>query len=108
MLSSLLTKSGFTQPKILERFTELKNFSLVITKDDADRLLTEHNMSVTKPSTLKQIFGNMNILSFVIVDTSKMRVMIFESDNPTEMSVISYADLNDATRLARLFQNINR
>ena len=107
MLGSLLTKSGFTQPKILERFTELKNFSLIISKDDADRLLTEHNMNVTKPSTLKQIFGNMNILSFVIVDTSKMRVMIFESDNPTEMSVISFADLNDATRLARLFQNIN-
>ena len=107
MLGSLLTKSGFTQPKILERFTELKNFSLVITKDDADRLLTEHNMNVTKSSTLKQIFGNMNILSFVIVDDSRMRVMIFESDNPTEMSVISFADLNDATRLARLFQNIN-
>lgn len=108
ILGSLLSKSGFTRAKAFGDITELKNFVLVISKEDSDRLITDHNLNLSKPTTLTQLFKNMNILSLMIVDETKMRVTVYESDNPTEMTVLSTADLNDATRLARLFQSVNR
>lgn len=108
ILGSLLSRSGFTRPKALSDNTELKNFILVLSNEEVERLVNEHSLSILKGNTLKQIFTNMNIMTLMVVDNTKKRVYIFESDRPTEMTVISLADLNDATRLARLFQNINK
>lgn len=108
ILGSLLSRGGFTRPKALSDSTELKNFILVLSNEELERLSVEHSINILKGPTLKQIFTNMNIMSLMVVDNIKKKVYLFESDKPTEMTVISLADMSDAMKLAKLFQNINK
>ena len=45
ILGSLLSKSGFTRPMLLGEITEFKNYNVVISSDDADRLIREYFLS---------------------------------------------------------------
>lgn len=108
IIGSLLSKTGFTRPKFIGEISELKNYVLVITADDSDRLTREFGTNLTKPGDLKKVFDNMNILTLIIIDEAKGRAIFFESDNPTEMTIISIRDLNDASRLANIFSAIGR
>jgi hypothetical protein len=93
---------------MLGEISELKNYNIILSADDADRLSREYNLNLTKPNALKTVFSNMNILSLMIVDEAKGRVVIFESDRPTEMNVISLSDLTKQDRLEKLFRNLGQ
>jgi hypothetical protein len=108
VVGSLLSRSGFTRPLMLGEISELKNYNIILSADDADRLSREYNLNLTKPNALKTVFSNMNILSLMIVDEAKGRVVIFESDRPTEMNVISLSDLTKQDRLEKLFRNLGQ
>ena len=106
LLGSLLSKGGFTRPKALSEITEFKNFVLVISADDADRLNREHGINLTKSSGLTTIFNNVNILSLMVVDEVKNRVSLFESNRPAEWTTFPIKDMQDVDRMLRLFQNM--
>lgn len=108
ILGSLLTKGGFTRPKMLGEITELKNYNLIISTDDADRLYRENGLNLSKAADLKKIFNGLNILSLVVVDEVKGRAIFYESSNPTSMAVISFKSLAETEKLASLFATINR
>lgn len=108
LLGSLLTKGGFTRPKMLSDITEFKNFVLIISSDDADRLNREHGINLTKSSGLNTVFSNLNILSLMVVDEVKNRVSLYESNRPAEWTTFAVNDMRDVDRIARLFQNMNR
>lgn len=108
ILGSLLTKGGFTRPKMLGEITELKNYNLIISTDDADRLYRENGLNLSKAADLKKIFNGLNILSLVVIDEVKGRAIFYESSNPTSMAVISFKSLAETEKLASLFATINR
>lgn len=106
LLGSLLSKGGFTRPKALADITEFRNFVLVISTDDADRLNREHGINLTKSSGLNTVFKNLNILSLMVVDEVKNRVSLYESNRPAEWTTFAINDMRDVDRMARLFQNM--
>lgn len=107
ILGSLLSKSGFTRPKLIGEVTELKNYSIVLTSEDADRLVSLYGINLTRPSDLKKIFNTMNILTLVIYDEAKGRATFFNSDRPTQMTVVPVKALEDTKRLAGVFSKLS-
>lgn len=108
ILGSLLTKGGFTRPKMLGEITEFKNYNLILSTDDVDRITREQGLNLSKASDLKKIFNGLNILSLLIVDEVKGRVIFYESSNPANMTVVSIKTLAETEKLSALFSTINR
>lgn len=106
ILGNLLSKSSFTRPKILAEVTELKNFIVIITLDEVERLKLDHNINLSRGPGLRTVFTNMNILTLVIFDEAKDRLIMYQSDKPTEMTVLTLAKLSDSSALAKIFSNI--
>jgi hypothetical protein len=108
ILGSLLTKGGFTRPKMLGEITEFKNYNLVLSTDDADRLFREQGLNLSRAADLKKVFNGLNILALVIVDEVKGRAIFYESSDPANMAIISFKSLAEAEKLTALFSTINR
>lgn len=106
ILGNLLSKSGFTRPKALAENTELKNFIVIITTEEVEKLKLDYRIDLTRGPGLKTIFNNMNILSLVIYDEVRERLIMFQSDKPTEMNVLSLSDLVDSNKMAKMFKLI--
>lgn len=108
ILGSLLAKGGFTRPKMLGEITEFKNYNLILSTDDVDRLAREQGLNLSKASDLKKVFNGLNILALLIVDEVKGRVIFYESSDPANMTIVNIKTLSETEKLNALFSTINR
>lgn len=106
-LGSLLSRTGFTRPKVIGDITEFKNYSVVITADDADRLIRDYGINLTKTSDLVKVFANMNILMLFVIDPLKERATMYQSNRPTEMLVTSIKSENELIRFSKMINSFN-
>lgn len=108
ILSGLLGHRGLTRPQLISDMVEFNNFTVAISSDDMDVLTRDYGVNLTKPSDLRRVFKSLSILAIYVIDENKNRVTIFESHNPTEMSVVPLPHMNDESRLAQLFLQTRR
>lgn len=107
IISELSRKTGTYLPKLFGDFKEFKNFVVVIDTNDSDRLSRDYGLPPTKASALKSLFQNMNMMTLCIVDDGRKKVIMFDSDRPEKMQVISMSDLDKEKKLAEIFSKIN-
>jgi hypothetical protein len=108
LLGSMVRSAGLINPLKMGDLTEAKYYIMTLEQSDLDVLRSKYNFNLNKPNALHTLFNTFNILSLVVVDTTRKTMRMYDSDNPLKSTIFSYDNGGDPDQIASLFAALAR